>query len=75
MSLPKPDLEKNETAQYRMTNPMAYVHNENHAQQKKGAYFRRFWVKELRHSETIFAKKRYTSIVARVFEVMPRVRY
>ena len=28
--------------------------------------FRRFWVKEPRHSENIFAKKRYTSIVARV---------
>ena len=34
--------------------------------QKKMAHFRRFWAKELRHSETIFAKKRYTSIVARV---------
>ena len=28
--------------------------------------FRRFWVKVPRHSETIFAKKRYTSIVALV---------
>ena len=27
--------------------------------------FRRFWVKEPRHSENSFAKKRYTSIVAR----------
>ena len=34
--------------------------------QKDIAYFRRFWAKEPRHSETIFAKKRYTSIVARV---------
>ena len=30
------------------------------------ASFRRFWVKESRHSENTFAKKRYTSIVARV---------
>ena len=29
-------------------------------------FFRQFWVKEPRHSGTIFAKKRYTSIVARV---------
>ena len=40
------------------------VHNENHAPKKIMAYylffFRRFWVKELRHSQTIFAKKRYT---------------
>ena len=28
----------------------------------KMVYFRRFWVEELRHSETIFAKKRYTLI-------------
>ena len=38
--------------------------------QKKMSYylfiFRRFWVKEPRHSENIFAKKRYTSIVAHV---------
>ena len=48
-----------------MKNRMAQGHNENH-HAKKGAYFRRFCVKEPRHSETIFAKKRYTSIVARV---------
>ena len=30
------------------------------------AYFRRFWVKKPRHSETLFAKKRYTSILAHV---------
>ena len=43
----------------------AWVHNnENHAQ--KMAHFRRIGAKEPRHSETIFAKKRYTSIVARV---------
>ena len=29
---------------------------------QKMAYFRRFWVEELRHSETLFAKKRYTLI-------------
>ena len=33
---------------------------------KKMAYCRRFRVKGPRHSETIFAKKRYTFIVARV---------
>ena len=32
-------------------------------------FFRRFWVKEPRHSETVVAKKRYTSIVARVVPV------
>ena len=42
---------------------MAKGHNENHA--KEMSYFRRFLVKDPRHSETIFAKKRYTSVVAR----------
>ena len=32
--------------------------------QKKGEFPERFWVKNPRHSEIIFAKKRYTSIVA-----------
>ena len=32
-------------------------------------FFRRFWVKESRHSENIFAKKRYTSMVAYVEEL------
>ena len=34
-------------------------------QKLRGRIFRRFWVKEPRHSENSFAKKRYTSIVAR----------
>ena len=34
-------------------------------------FSRRFWVKDPRHSETIFAKKRYTSIVARVINNTP----
>ena len=34
---------------------------------RKCRFFRRFWVEEPLHLETIFAKKRYTSIVARVF--------
>ena len=41
-----------------MKTPMAYVHNENHAE-KKIAYFRRFWVKESRHSENISDEKCY----------------
>ena len=45
---------------------MAQVHNEN--REKKCTYYfffpRRFWVTESRHSETIFAKKKYTSIAA-----------
>ena len=49
-----------------MINQRPLVHNENRG--KNIARFRRFWVKELRHSETIFAKKRYTSILARVGE-------
>ena len=48
-----------------MNNPMAYVHNENHAN-KNDFFCRRFWVKEPRHSENVSAKKRYTSVVARV---------
>ena len=32
----------------------------------RGAYFRQFWAKELRGSETISAKTKYTSVVARV---------
>ena len=39
---------------------------------KKEAYFRRFSAKEPRHLETIFAKKRYTSIVALVMYVSLR---
>ena len=44
--------------------PWPRVHNENHAKQKGELFifFRRFWVKEARHSETMFAKKRYTLI-------------
>ena len=40
------------------------VHHENHAKKKKCFFFffRRFWVKEPRRSENIFAKKRYTLI-------------
>ena len=40
----------------------AQVYNENHAK-INGAYFLRFWIKEARHAESIFAKKRYTSII------------
>ena len=43
---------------------LAKVHNENH--ETKLRNFRRFWVMEPRHSESKTAKKRYTSIVARV---------
>ena len=45
---------------------MAYYRYTTRTTPKKWAYFRRFWVKEPRHSETISAKKRYTYIVARV---------
>ena len=41
---------------------MAQVHNEN--RENTMSYFRRFSVREPRHSETKNAKKRYTSIVA-----------
>ena len=39
----------------------------NHAKNKNGLlffFFQRFWVKEPRHAEKIFAKKRYASILA-----------
>ena len=41
-----------------MINPTSpvYVYNEK-SREKKMAYFRRFWVKEPRHSETIFGGK------------------
>ena len=49
-------------------NPVEYVCNENRAKIIPGMayffFFRRFWVWEPRHSQNIFAKKRYTSIVA-----------
>ena len=48
-----------------MKKPVAGVHNENRVQ-KKMFISDDFWVKERRHSENTFAKKRYTSIVARV---------
>ena len=55
-------------ARYRINNPMASRYT-TRITKKKMAYdylifFRRFWVKEPRHSENTFAKKRYTSIVA-----------
>ena len=47
---------------------MTQVHNENRAK-KTPLYFRRFWVKAFRHSENKIAKKRYTSVAARVLRV------
>ena len=45
-----------------MKNPHVLgIFNENHVQRKKMTHFGRFWVKEPRHSEIIFAKKRYIS--------------
>ena len=54
MSLPKTDLEKNEKLD-RMKHPVAQVYEENHA--KKMDDFRRFWVKEPRHTEKHFRPK------------------
>ena len=55
---------------------MAEVHDENHGEKKNGELFffpTIFWVnKQPRHSQNIFAKKRYTSIVAR-FEKMAKL--
>ena len=47
-------------------NRMAYIDIRESCKkgQKKKHDFRRVWVKEPRHSQHIFAKKRYTSIVA-----------
>ena len=45
-----------------MKNSMAYVHNQKITQNKYSLYFRLFWVKEPRHSESISARKRYTLI-------------
>ena len=47
---------------------MAYAYNENHHKKKISLFPTIFGAKEPRHSENIFAKKRYTSIVARVFQ-------
>ena len=60
---PKTDLEKNETATG-LKNLMAYRHTTRIMPKLRGRIFRRFWVKEPRQSETIFAKKRYASIVS-----------
>ena len=49
--------------------PLPRVSNENQAKNKMIImayylfFFRRFWVKEPRYSENIFAKKRYTHMV------------
>ena len=43
-----------------MTNPMAWVNNENHEKRRR---FQRTWVKKLPRSEIISAKKRCTSII------------
>ena len=54
---------KKEADYYRMNNLMAKVHNhENHASRKKMAFFfpRRFWAKELRHSDITKRQKRAT---------------
>ena len=48
---------------------MAWVYDENQCKKKWSIihfFSDHFWIKEPRHSENIFAKKRYTSIVARV---------
>ena len=36
---------------------LEYINNENHHAKLRGRIFRRFWVKEPRHSENISAKK------------------
>ena len=68
MSLAETDLEKNPTA---ILLPDEKSHGlgarrENQAIKNLMAYFRRFWVTEVHHSGNTIAKKRYTSIVARV---------
>ena len=64
---PKADLEKSKTATiYRMKNPMASC-TQRESAKKNGLLFifsTRLWVKKPCRSEDIFAKKRYTSIVA-----------
>ena len=62
-SLPKTDLEKNETA---TGCKIAWLRYTSRIMEKTIADFRRFGAKEPRHSETILVKKGYASIVARV---------
>lgn len=52
------------------------IEREKNAKKMNYFYFfpRRFWIKELRHSEHTFVKKRYTSIVSCVFFLCPVVR-
>ena len=46
-----------------MKHPMAWViERKSYTQKKNVVFFRRFWVKEPRHSETVIARKRYTLI-------------
>ena len=50
-----------------MKNPMASIVGvERESRKINGAYFRRFWIKEPHHSETIPDEKSYFYIVARV---------
>ena len=65
MILPKNDLEKTQNCHHQ-TKKSRGLDTQREHHEKKMVYFRRFWSKELCHSEKLNAKKRYTSIVPRV---------
>lgn len=66
---PKTDNEKSKKpALARMKNSTASRYTtRNHAEKNNDLHFRRFWVKQLRHSKTACDKKRYTFITVARF--------